>query len=186
MTMNYNAAQQQYSEVAQSRLLIAVSLVDPEGNVLKTLAGVELKNVSYWDQLTGGQISRTITPRKRPGQTKVAKVPGMHLNIAAITLTRAWNQKQEHRQPLEPLIRTWLHSGAPVTDVLVKVEQYVVQSDGSIKPHDMYIGPISSYDPPKGNSEGDQMVQEILGVDPEGYDLLEPTTPIPTPTLQSV
>lgn len=168
---SFNPAGIEYSEISQSRILVAVSLVDARGQTLTDGAGSEFKTVSYWDSLSGGDASRSITPRKQPGKTRTKKIPGLHINFSQVTLTRAWNSQKEHRQPVEPLIRMWLQSPVPLLGIKIKIEQIMLNDAGKAEVVDWYIGPIVSYAGPKGNGEGDAVATETIVIDPEDYDL---------------
>lgn len=169
-TMSYNPGTQDYSETHTSRLIVRLELAEGASPTSGTEAPSTA--VSYWDTLSGGGLSRTITQRKRPGQTRVTKVPGLHLAVAPITVTRAWNTREEHREPLESLIKEWLGSTGPVEGLRVKVTQMLMADDGTYKDVDYYIGPISGYEGPKGNAEGDDFAKESVTIDPEDYQKL--------------
>lgn len=164
--LSYNPGAQDYSEVHTSRIVVRLELAEaPSGSATPGTGG----GVSYWDSVSGGAVSRNITKRKRPGQTVVKKTPGIHKDVAAITVTRAWNAREEHREPLESLIKSWLAADGPLEGLRVKVTQMLMQDDGSYKDLDYYVGPISNYEGPKGNAEGEDYAKETVTIDPEEY-----------------
>lgn len=167
--LSYNPGAQEYSEVHSSRLVVRLELAEAPSTSRNADAAAG-GGVSYWDSLSGGTTSRTISQRKQPGKVRVKKVAGIHLAIAQITVTRAWNTRLEHREPLESLIKEWLGANGPIEGLRVKVTQMLMQDDGSYKDIDYYVGPIVSYEGPKGNAEAEDFAKETLVVDPEDYD----------------
>ncbi|WP_155300537.1 hypothetical protein [Deinococcus kurensis] len=163
-----------WSEIHESRFLIRVEIFTENTTAAATpAAGTPAQNaanVGYWDSMTGGEPSRNISQRKRPGSAEVEKIPGMHLNLSQVTLTRAWNTKAEARAPIGDLIKSWVNEPQKYRSMKLKVTQMIMPEEGGeLIPVDEYVGPIVSYSPPKGNSEGDGFVKETLTIDPISY-----------------
>jgi hypothetical protein len=167
--LTYNPASQEYSEISTSRIIVRV---EPADGSTGDKSGVGA-HVSYWDSVSGGAMSRNIAQRKEPGKTIIKKVPGLHLMVAALTLTRAWNAKVQHQEPLRTFLKAWFGGTGGVIGLRLKVTQMIQNDDGTYTDIDTYIGPISSYEGPKGNVEGDDFAKETLTVDPETYELLQ-------------
>lgn len=159
MTGSYDPDKANYSELHESRLVIRVEVV-----------GGDAANVGYWDTVQGGQVSRTVTPRKQPGKPVIKKVPAMHRAISQLTLSRAWNADLADRKPIHDLVAGWLNGEGNLT---VKVTQMVYdEKAGKYEDLEFYSGPVVSYEGPKGNSDGENFVKETLVIDPDVYNFL--------------
>jgi hypothetical protein len=130
-------------------------------------------HVAYYDTMSGGAKSRNIAQRKEPGKPLVKKVPGLHLMVAPITLTRAWNTLIAHQEPLRTFQLSWFSGVSDVTGLRVKITQMIQNGDGTYTDIDTYSGPISNYEGPMGNSDGDDFAKETLTVDPDTYEILQ-------------
>lgn len=175
MTGTYDPDKANYSELHESRLVIRVEVVGSS----------DAANVGYWDTVQGGQVSRTVTPRKQPGIATIKKVPAMHRAISQLTLSRAWNTELADRKPIHDLVAGWLNGE---TELSVKVTQMVFnEKTKTYEDLEEYSGPVVSYEGPKGNSDGENFVKETLVIDPDKYNFLgknagaAPTTPTKKP-----
>lgn len=159
---NYDPTQASYSEIHESRFIVRVERVgDADGTA----------NVGYWDSIQGGQISRTITPRKRPGMTDIGKVPAMHKQVGTVTISRAWNRNVEDRKSIHALVADWANGNTKHLEV--KITQMVFDEEtGKYEDYEFFQGPVQSYEGPKGNSEGENFVKEQLVIDPSKHGYL--------------
>lgn len=169
----FDPRSQTYSETHASLFVVRLSIA--QGYATQTVSSA----ISYWDNISGGNMSRTVTKRLRPGQPLAGKIPGLHIDVGQITLTRAWNRKLEHREPVESMINRWL--GAVKDGLIANISMRVTQmflnhETGTFVDYDYYEGPVVSYEGPKGNSEGEDLAKETLTIDPERYNKLEVPT----------
>lgn len=174
---NYDPTAAVYSEIHESRLVVAVELDNkttsgaaaaPAGSSAK---GAPSGNIGFWDSLSGGAVSRTVSPRKQPGKATVAKIPALHRSLSTLTLGRAWNSNEEDRSPIWTLIKSWANSPNQLVGMRVKITQLLMHDNGTFTRLESYAGPVVSYDPPRGNSEGENFLKEQLVIDPDEWTI---------------
>lgn len=171
----FDPRSQSYSETHASLFVVRLSLAQGESGKTPTNTAI-----SYWDSISGGTMSRNVTKRMRPGQPMAAKIPGLHIDVGQITLSRAWNRRLEHREPVETMLGVWLGAvrDGLIADIRMRVTQMYLDNDtGRFVDYDFYEGPVVSYEGPKSNSEGDDLAKETLVIDPERYGKLEVSAP---------
>lgn len=153
-----------YSEIHENRILVRIRPGrGGDGNTPSAAS------VSYWDSMTGGQFKRTVSKRARPGMKLKAKVPGLGIDIGEITLKRAFNERAEDRQPLEPMLGLWLSGTDAIEGFVLTVEKVLLRDDGTLDLLESFTGPVVSYEPPNGNTESENFASETLVIDPGEY-----------------
>lgn len=172
--ITFDPRSQSGSETHANLFVVRLSLAQ----LAHSTASVPPENsaITFWDSISGGGMSRNVTKRRRPGQPMPVKIAGLHIDVAPITLTRAWNRRLEHREPVQSMIMRWLGAvkDGLIAGINVRATQmYLDEDTGKYVDYDFYEGPIQAYEGPKANTDGEDLAKETITIDPSNYGRLD-------------